>query len=138
MYSVVVDSNIFVDFMMHRLPFYDNSKKVIELCEDNVIKGYVTSSILMDLHYIFKNKAHSSRTADMAIEEIIKVFEVIDVTKQDISNSISSNNGDFEDGIIESCSINNKINAIITRNIRDFFGEKIDVLTPDELLIRFK
>lgn len=136
MYKAIIDSNIIIDYMMRRIPFYDNSKRIIELCEDETIKGYVTTSILMDLHYIFRRKVHSSETANMAIKELLKVFDVIDVTKDDIVNSLKNNNGDFEDGVVESCSINNGIDCIITRNVKDFNNKKIDIYMPEDILLK--
>lgn len=138
MYKALIDSNIFVDFMFHRQPFYNDSEKVISLCENRIIKGYVTTSMLMDLHYIFKKLSHSNSTANTAISEIMKCFEVIDVEKSDIVTSITNNRKDFEDGVIESCSINNRIDYIITRNVDDFDGKEIEVLSPNKAITEFK
>lgn len=138
MFRVVVDTNIFVDFMYHRYPYYELSEKIIGLCEEHKVKGYVTTSTLMDLHYIFQKLSHSCATAGMAIEEILKVFDVIDVTKKDILASACKRKGDFEDIVIEECSINNKIDSIITRNVKDYESQKIKVLTPEEALLIYK
>ena len=134
MYKVLVDSNIFVDFMFRRQPFYSNSEKVISLCEKNIIKGYVTTSILMDLRYIFYRMSHSNADADNAVKEILKVFKVISVEEKDIVNSVEKHQKDFEDSVVEECSSRNKLNCIVTRNVKDFKNEKIKVITPEELL----
>lgn len=138
MYKVLVDSNIFVDFMFHREPYYNLSEKVIGLCENKKIKGYVTTSILMDLHYIFKRMSHSKANADMAIMEIMKVFDVVDINKKDIVYSISINSKDFEDSIIENCAYRNSLDYIVTRNIKDFENTNIKILMPDELISSIK
>lgn len=38
MYKVLIDSNILVDFIFHREPFYNNSNRLISLCENKEIK----------------------------------------------------------------------------------------------------
>ena len=135
MYKVLVDSNIFVDFMFHRMPFYENSSKVIALCEDKKIKGYVTTSILMDLHYIFARMSHSNKNADLAIQEITKVFDVIDVSYKDIYDSTIVHKKDFEDSVILQSSVRNKLNCIVTRNTKDFENSReISIVEPEELL----
>lgn len=134
MYKVLLDSNIFVDFMLQRMPFYNDSEKVISLCENNKVKGYVTTSQLMDLHYIFRKFSHSNETSNTAIKEITNVFNVLDVSANDIVLSAEQNNRDFEDCVIENCSNRNKIDYIITRNKKDFVGTKIKIIEPYELL----
>lgn len=137
MYKVLVDSNILIDFMFHREPFYNNSNKIISLCENKKIKGYLTTSILMDLHYIFKKNSHSKSTADTAIADIMNVFEVINVEDKDIKNSIKNERKDFKDGVIESCAIRNKLNYIVTRNETDFENKGIKVVSPEKALTIF-
>ena len=134
MYKAIIDSNIFIDFMFHREPFYKESEKIIGLCENKKIKGYVTTSILMDLHYIFRKFSHSNKTANQAIMDILNVFSVIEISEKDINMSISQNSGDFEDLVIENSSIRNRMDLIITRNIKDFKNEKIIKYSPKEIL----
>lgn len=134
MYKVLVDTNIILDFMLQRQPFYDKSEKVIALCEEKKINGYVTTSILMDLHYIIKRITHSNADADMAINEITKVFNVIDISKKDIENSILEHSRDFEDFVIQNCCNRNSIDYIVTRNTKDFVGRKTKIVEPSQLL----
>lgn len=134
MYKVLVDTNIFVDFLFRRLDYYELSNKVINLCEENKIKGYVTTSILMDLHYIIQSKVHSKEDADMAIEEIMKIFEVIDVTKSDILQTAKKHSKNFEDAVIEECSIRNKMDYIVTRNVKDFRNSSIVTIEPKKIV----
>lgn len=134
MYKVLVDSNIFVDFMLHRMPFYDDSEKVISLCENKRIKGYITTSELMDLHYIYKKFSHSNETSNAAIKEIMNVFNVLDINEGDILKSIEQEHRDFEDCVVENCSNRNKIDYIVTRNPKDFIEKKTKIIEPHALL----
>lgn len=134
MYKVLVDSNIFVDFMFRRMPFFEESEKVISLCESRKIKGFVTTSELMDLHYIYKKYSHSNETSNEAIQEIMSVFDVLDIHEEDIISSIKDGNRDFEDCVIENCSNRNRIDYIVTRNTKDFINKKTRIIEPHELL----
>ena len=134
MYKVLVDSNIFVDFMFRRMPFYNDSEKVISLIENKKVKGYVTTSMLMDLHYIFKRLSHSNANADLAIQEILKVFDCIDISKKDIVSTLENRHYDFEDSVIEKCANRTGIDYIVTRNIDDFENTKTKIVSPTEFL----
>ena len=134
MYKVLVDSNIFVDFMFRRMPFYNDSEKVISLIENKKVKGYVTTSMLMDLHYIFKRLSHSNANADLAIQEILKVFDCIDISKKDIVSTLENHHHDFEDCVIENCANRYEVDYIVTRNCENFECSKTKIVCPSELL----
>lgn len=52
-----------------------------------------------------------------------------------LKKELKSKHKEFEDAIqiISACSIE-KLDYIVTRNIKDFKGAEISVLTPDELI----
>ena len=49
---VLIDTNIILDVLLQRKDFYDSSKKVLELCENNTVLGYVGVNTITDLYYI--------------------------------------------------------------------------------------
>jgi len=48
---------------------------------------------------------------------------------------VSCNDVDFEDGLQYYSAIENSQDIIITRDLKDFKGSKIPVMTPEEFLI---
>ena len=41
---------------------------------------------------------------------------------------------DFEDNLVLTCAVNARLDAIVTRDPKDFVGSPLPVLTPDEFL----
>jgi len=65
---------------------------------------------------------------------LLDYLKVIAVDVDILKKGLLSNHKDFEDSIQIFCASSiEMINCIITRNIKDFKGSKIKVLTPDEL-----
>lgn len=120
MYKVLVDSNIIIDFLYMRKPFYSDSKKIIQLVEDKVVRGCVTTSILMDLHYIICHRFSTKNEANKSCEAIIQIFDILNVEDNDIVDALIKNPVDFEDTVVEMCAKRNKCDYIITRNIKHF------------------
>lgn len=55
-----------------------------------------------------------------------------------LKKGLRSNHKDFEDSIQIFCASKiERIQSIITRNVKDFKGSEIMILTPDELSLRF-
>jgi hypothetical protein len=62
---------------------------------------------------------------------------IIPVDTEVLTKGLRSKQKDFEDSIQIYCaSTIEKIDCIVTRNVKDFKGSEILVLTPDELCSR--
>ena len=52
--KVLIDTNVLIDYMTHREPFFDEAKKIIGLCAENKIKGYIAAHSITDSFYIMR------------------------------------------------------------------------------------
>jgi hypothetical protein len=69
------------------------------------------------------------------LRDLEAISFTIDVTKQIIIDSMNAPFKDFEDSIqFHTALSNNKVEAIITRNSRDFKNNDIAILSPEEAL----
>jgi len=67
------------------------------------------------------------------LKDLESLTETLDVTKEIIAKSLTTDFKDFEDSIQYNTALaNKKISAIVTRNVKDYKGSKLTVLTPDE------
>ena len=69
---------------------------------------------------------------------LLDFLTVIAVDVDILKKGLRSNHKDFEDSVQIFCaSTIENIDSIITRNVKDFKGSEIKVLTPDELSLTF-
>ena len=69
---------------------------------------------------------------------LLYYLTVIAVDPDILKRGLRSNHKDFEDSIQIFCaSTVENINSIVTRNVKDFKGSEIKILTPDELSLSF-
>ena len=69
------------------------------------------------------------------LQDLETIVETMDVTQKIIFNALKSDFSDFEDAIQYHTALsNNKIEAIITRNTKDFRKSEVAVFTPEEVL----
>jgi len=61
-------------------------------------------------------------------------IETTDVTKSIVHIALNSNFKDFEDAVQYYSALSNNVDAIITRNPKDFKNSKLLVLSPEEAL----
>lgn len=49
---ILVDTNIALDFLTMRQPFYNDARKVIRLCASEKVQGYIAFISLPNIFYI--------------------------------------------------------------------------------------
>lgn len=48
----MIDTNIIIDVLTQRQPFFDSSKEVLSLCEKKKILGFISASTATDIFYL--------------------------------------------------------------------------------------
>jgi predicted nucleic acid-binding protein len=131
--KLFIDSDIILDLVLKREPFFADSQRVLSLIERNYFSGFTSSLILANCYYIVAiNK--DKKTALKMISKLRSILNVLPFTDQEIGESLNSSIADFEDGVQYFIALNNDINNLITRNISDYKGLGINVLTPKDFL----
>lgn len=131
---LMIDTNIFIDVFAKRDSFYMNSKKVLELCENKNIIGFVSASNITDIYYLIRRITKSSLTAYDAIGSILNIVKVVSVTNNDVEMAYIQKAKDFEDCLLATCAKSNNVKGIITRNKSDFESFGIDLYSPEEII----
>lgn len=135
--KLMIDTNIFLDVLAKREPFYGDSRAVLGLCESKKVQGCLSASSVTDIFYLIRREMHSTELAYKALGAILDIAKVLTVTNEDVLNAYLAQANDFEDCLLAVCAKSNKCDAIITRNKKDFLTFGIALLSPKELLERF-
>lgn len=135
---LMIDTNVFLDVLMQRQPFYQDSCAILKICEKKDALGYISASSVTDLFYIIRKQLHSTELAYKALGYVLEIAKVLNVTNSDVLEAYIAKADDFEDCLLATCAKNNECDAIITRNKKDFEGFQISVFTPEEVLYLFK
>ena len=97
--NLLIDSNVILDMVQHREPFFHESKEIIAECIRQSHFGFVTAHSLCDIYYILRK--------DMSAEQRLKLvnmfcqfFTVIPETASDFA-AVTENpdTEDLEDGL---------------------------------------
>ena len=135
--KVFLDTNIVIDLLGERKPFYTSAAKIATLADKGLIQIGVSTLTYANVYYLLSRY----EAKDVVIEKIRK-FKVIaktsDLTDRILDKGLLSKFSDFEDALQYYCAIRMDCNVIITRNVKDFKDSDIPVLTPDEYLNTLK
>lgn len=132
--KVLIDTDVILDFFFDRDPFAVYATEVLNLCEENKIKGFATPVIICNVYYLLRKSAKH----EIIIEKIKQLLNIIGVVKMDkevVIGALNSDFKDFEDALQNFSAIENgEIKIILTRNIKDYRKSDLAVLTPETYL----
>lgn len=133
--KLFLDTNIIVDIISRRTG-YEESLIVLKYCEVKKAEGLVSTATILDVMYILR-KHVSPEDVKEAVQTLIAIVDVADVTKSDIVGAFASEMKDFEDAVQASCAKRNKADYIVTRNVGDFSKSPVPASLPDDVLKLF-
>ena len=134
---LMIDTNIFLDVLTRREPFYADSRALLELCESKKVLGFVSASCVTDIFYLVHRYLHSTEMAYKALGSVLDIAKVLSVTNDDVLNAYLIRASDFEDCLLATCAKSGDCDAIVTRNKGDFLSFGVTLLSPKEVLELF-
>ena len=131
---LMIDTNIILDVLLEREPYYTHSKAVLDLCENKNIQGFISASTATDIFYLIRKGLGNTDEAYKALGHILDIVKVLTVTNTDVNNAFLQKARDFEDCLLATCAKSNKCAGIVTRNKKDFLNFNISLFSPEEIL----
>ena len=132
--KLMIDTNIILDVLLQREPFYKDSKAVLKMCEQGKLHGFVSASTITDIFYITRKALGNTDDTYRVIGKILNIVKILSVTSEDVNQAFQQKARDFEDCLLAASAKSNKCDAIVTRNPRDFLSFNIPLLDPKSLL----
>lgn len=133
MKNIFLDTNIIVDLIADRQPFSKFAIHIFSSAEENKITLYTSSHSIATTYYLLK-KYIDEKELRAILYKTLDFIKVVAIDQDVIKKGLKSKYKDFEDGIqIISATTIEKLDCIVTRNVKDFKDSPIPVLAPDEL-----
>jgi predicted nucleic acid-binding protein len=126
--KVLIDTNVLLDVLTKREPFYKDSAVIWSLAEEKIIEGYISAISVNNIYYITK-KLNDKKTAGTLVDKILKDFNVTSVTYE-ILKLARTKDGDYEDLIQYFSALQKACDYIITRDLKGFPKKGINIIEP--------
>lgn len=132
MRNVFLDTNILIDVIADRKPFSKPAIVLFQKAEAHQIRLHTSSHSIATTHYLLK-KYLDEQTLRETLLNLTELVHIIPVNLQILRKALQSAHKDFEDSIQMYCASGiPEMEAIITRNIKDFKDSEIPVYAADE------
>ena len=137
MKSVLIDTDVLLDFYLDRKPFSDDSLQLLLKSEQKQFRAFITPVIVANTYYILRRHATHNFVVER-LQILLNTITVLSMDQKQVLAALDSKFTDFEDALQYYSALNsNKIDAIITRNVKDFKKSALPVFSPAEFIATF-
>lgn len=132
---LLVDTNVFLDFVLQRDENCKNALKFFIWCKQNKNQMYVTSMSLRDVEYVAMRKLHDKKKANTVLADVYSLCsKVIGVSADSAINAIYEDYKDYEDELMIQSAKEEMLDAVVTNNIKDYENRGMPVFTPESII----
>ena len=135
MSKILIDTNIVIDLLAKRDPFYKSAARLFSLADKQKLELSISSLTFANTNYVL-SRLKTIQEAREILRRFRVLVKVLQLNDKLIDLALNDNNfKDFEDGLQYYTAIENEQDIIITRDLKDFKESKIPVMTADEYLV---
>ncbi len=134
--KALIDTNIVLDFLLQREPFFQDAELLFKKIDEGKIMGYVTATTLTDIFYISRKRTQSVELARQAVSDTLTVMAICPIDRVVLESAFNSGLSDFEDAVQIFSAVSQKLDSIVTRDAKGFLSSPIPVFSIHTLLLQ--
>ncbi len=132
--KVMIDTNVVLDVLLKREPFFPSSYEVMKRSALEEIEGYVSAMAATDIFYLLRRALKDGQAARVCLEKLARLVGFADALGEDVYAAMASDMDDFEDALVAAVAERCRMDCIVTRNAKDFRKSPVRALSPEEFL----
>lgn len=134
MRKIFLDTNIVIDLLSRRQPFYEEAADIFSLADKKEIELSVSSLTIANTSYILL-KQMDGNSAKAILRKLRLIVKILPLDDKIIGLALNDDTfSDFEDALQYFTALENGKEMIITRNLKDFKNSKIPTFTAKQLI----
>ncbi len=138
MKKLFLDTNIVIDLLSRRDPYYKESATLFSLADRNKIEICISSLTIANTSYILSQQLKTIKVKEI-LRKLRLVVNVLPLNDKIIGLALNDETfTDLEDGFQYFTAVEYEQEIIITRNLKDFKTSQIPVMTAQQFLETIK
>ncbi len=131
---ILIDTNVLLDYVLTREPFYEDAKSIVAVCADGKIKGCIAAHSISNMFFILRKDYNAEERREILVN-LCSLFDVEGIDKAKLMAGLQNENfSDFEDCLQMECAKAYGAEYIVTRNVGDYKSSEIKAIMPKDFL----
>lgn len=134
MKKLFVDTNIVIDLLSRREPYYDEAATLFSLADKNQVELSISSLTIANTSYVLLGQMDSAK-AKSILRKLRLIVKILPLDDKIVGLALNDETFyDFEQGLQYFTAIENGQDLIITRNLKDFKKSKLPIMTAKQFI----
>lgn len=134
MKKLFVDTNIVIDLLSRREPFYEEAAGLFSLADKKLVELSVSSLTIANTSYALLRQMDSNK-AKSFLRKLRLILKVLPLDDKIFGLALNDDTfSDFEDGLQYFTAIEYEQELIISRNLKDFKYSKLPTMTAKQFI----
>lgn len=130
---VLLDTNIVLDYVLGRKDHLAYAEEIFEQLDKGRIDIFVATITPINVFYTTRKEKDNIAAMD-AVEFLLTAVQICTTNKTVLQDALGLGFSDYEDAVQCASAIAEDLDAIVTRNTKDFKNSPITVHSPAEFL----
>ena len=126
-----LDTNVLIDYISRRKPFYDFAKKLYIASAFGDVKLFCSTHSFLDAEYILRHAIDIKQLREI-MAECCSFIQPVSIDVDSLKDGFFSGWPDLEDYAIASAAMQVNADYLLTRDLAGFADSKIPAMTPEE------
>jgi predicted nucleic acid-binding protein len=138
MKRIFVDTNIVIDLLSRREPFFEEAAELFSLADKKQVELSVSSLTIANASYALLRQIDANK-AKSVLRKLRLILKILPLDDKIIGLALNDDSfSDFEDGLQYFTAIEDEQELIITRNLKDFKNSKLPTMTAKQFIKTIK
>ena len=131
---ILIDTNVLLDYLLTREPFYEDAKKIVQICVEGRVKGCIAAHFISNMFFVLRKDYNVGERREVLLN-LCSIFDVEGIDKGKLLSGLRNEDfSDFEDCLQMECAKAYNAEYIITRNLADYKTSEIKAVLPEDYL----
>lgn len=131
---ILIDTNVLLDYLLTREPFYEEAKNIVSICVDGKVKACIAAHSVVNMFFILR-KDYSIKERRELLSDLCAIFDVEGIDQAKLLLGLQNEDFiDFEDCLQMECAKAYGAEYIVTRDVNDYKTSGIKAILPKDYL----
>lgn len=134
MKKIFIDTNIVIDLLSRREPFFEEAAELFSLADKKQVQLSVSALTIANTSYALLRQMDSNK-AKSVLRKLRLILKILPLDDKIIGLALNDETfSDLEDGLQYFSALEDEQELIITRYLKDFKNSKLPVMTAGQFI----
>ena len=131
--KLFVDADIILDLLTERQPYFAAAARLFMTFQAGEHQAYTSAIVFVNVHYLLRKALGKSRALTL-LRRLKLLVTVVPTSDEAIAKLLSSDFNDYEDAVQYYSALEHHMDALVTRNKKDYKRAVLRVLDAEEVV----